>query len=187
MDPKAVILKNRGVLLEMAAVAQDGDRWCAVVADEQTGEPKLEQVRVRFTANEVADIEELFGSIGKFQEAMSDKPTWATRKAIAIATGRDEKAVGAAMLPDKAGEYLLDVQIAWAVAMGMDPTQAVQTIEEGHRAMKQAQEDARAQIDRDLAGAAETDVASTPTSPSPGTNGTGPGSEPREIPSSSGV
>lgn len=190
MDPKAIILKNRGVLLDMAAVVQDElGRWSRVVTDEATGEPKVEQVRVRFDANVLADIEEKYGSVATFQETMKEQTNSAIRKAVALSTERDEKAVGAAMLPEKVGTYLLDVQIALAVAMGMDPTQGVRSLEEGHRAIKRAEEEARAKMDANLhevavLAAAEEDLTSP--SLSPGTSGTAPGSQPKETPSSSG-
>ncbi len=188
MEPNAVILKNRGVSLRMAATEADGDSFRAKILDDATGEPVVENVWVRFTANEVADIEETFGSIDKFQTSMSEKPTSTVRTAIAIATGRAPRDVGAAMLPDETAQYMLSVQIAWAVAMGMDPTQAVRTLDEGCKAIRDEADAARERIDKELKAASVVGQAeSILEDHSPGGNGSAPGSRPEEIPNSSGA
>ncbi len=183
MEPNAVILKNRGVSLRMAATEANGDSFRAKILDEATGEPVVENVWVRFTANEVADIEETFGSIDKFQTSMSEKPTSTVRTAIAIATGRAPRDVGAAMLPDETTQYMVSVQVAWAVAMGiMDPTRGVRTLEEQRKAMRANVNAAREEIDRGL-----DEGALIPENGSPGGNGSAPGSRQEETPSSSGA
>lgn len=171
----------------MAAVELDRDRYKVKMIDETS--PEIENVWVRFTCNEVADIEEAFGSSEDFQNSLETKMVSSLRTVIALATGREVRSVGAAMLPEEHGDYLLSVQIAWAVAMGMDPTQAAQTLEEGRKTVRAKQAEAKAKVARDLADAAAVvdEAESILESPSPGGNGSALGSEQGEILNSSGA
>jgi hypothetical protein len=179
MELNATILKNKGIPVKIARLVVEGDT-ARRVEDDETGEPEVRTTWIRFTANEVAEIEEKYGSVDAYQTVMADKPVGTLRFTLSAVWHMPLEHVGLAMLSEQFQEYLLSSQIAWSVAMGLDPTQATKTLEAGRLAMKDDVEKMDAELEKELA-------ALIPASTSPGTNGTGPGSDPVEILSSSGV
>lgn len=180
MEINSVLLRNKGVPLRMAVVEQRENRWVRKVVDEESGDPQIRTVWVHFDSNTVADMEEVFGSTAAIQTAFEERPQSILRKAIALALGQDERQVGAALLAEDFGEYLLKVQVAWGICMGLDPTQGAKTLEEGRKAIAVGKKKMGEDLDAQLA---ESILAS----PSPGETGSGDGSQPVEILSSSGV
>ncbi len=183
MELNPVLVRNKGFPVRMAKVEPVPDsnpsRWRRVVQDEETGEPVTHTVWVRFDNNSVADIEEAFGSVNNYQSAMSVRSYSTLRKALAVALACEEREVGTAMLAEEGPDYLLAVQMAWSVAMGMDPTQAAKALEEGRKSLAAEKQRVSDEIDAELA-------ESILSAPSLGVNGSADGSKPVATLSSSG-
>lgn len=197
VELNAVILRNKGFPLEVAATEpipdSDPPRWRRVVENETTGEPKKTKLWARFDGNVIAEVEDLYGSSEAYQTAIEAKPHSVIRQVLALMHGRDPFDIGTALLDDKFPDYLLSMQMAWSVAMGMDPTQAAKAHEVAKREMAKEMAQAAEALEAELAeAAAELDDEaklpdSTSASPSPGESGTEPGTPQEATPSASGA
>lgn len=134
MELNAVVVRRKGFPVKMAKVEpvlnSNPQRW-QQVSDEETGDLETDTVWVRFDVNSIADVEATFGSINSYLSALSVRTHSTLRRALAIVTERDEREIGVAMLPEEGNDYLLAAQMAWSVAMGMDPAQAAKLMELG--------------------------------------------------------
>lgn len=83
-----------------------------------------------FTANTLAAVEEKYGSLPAWQEAMTNRPYGSVRDTLAIALGRDPLEVGEAMLPTRMQDYATAIAAAFTIANGMDPTEALTMAQE---------------------------------------------------------
>ena len=187
MELNAVLVRNKGFPVTMAKVEPVPDsepaRWRQVVTDDDEAKPVTRTVWVRFDANSVADVETLFGSVDAYQAALAVKSHATLRQVLALVLELPEREVGASMLPEEGGDYLLAVSMAWSVAMGMDPTQAAKAMELGRIQNRKTDEEERAEV---AAGLEEAVAAlSTTQSPSPGETGTDNGLPSEGTPSSS--
>lgn len=86
--------------------------------------------QIVLTANTLAAIEEKYGSLPAWQEAMTSRPYGTVRDTLAIALGRDHLEVGEAMLPTRMQDYATGIAAAFTIANGMDPTEALRMAEE---------------------------------------------------------
>jgi hypothetical protein len=123
MDYTPIVLKNKGVPIELAvAEKQDDGSWRRRFNEE--GDFDKETVYVRFTHNTIADIEETYGSLEKWQELQDTKQSSTMRETLALCLRRDKEHVGEAMIEGKMFEYTNAVAVAWSICNGVDPTTA---------------------------------------------------------------
>ncbi len=184
MEINSVLVRNKGFPITMAKVEpvdlSDPPRWRKVVKDEETGDPVTRMVWVRFDGNTVADVEEKYGSVADYQRAITRAPNATMRTVLGMILGKPEREVGEAMLAEQFGDYLLCLQMAWSVAMGMDPTHAAKALAKARREMARKDAAQAAAIEEYDEDADDNEVLILP-SRSPEANGKGPGSEPEVI------
>lgn len=120
MDYSPIVLKNKGVPVQFAAVTKISDSEYERQYDE-VGEPIIETVNVRFTNNIIADIEEHWGTLDVWQQTLEAKPITTLRQTLAYATRRPLLLVGEAMLEGETMQYSNAIGVAWAIANGVDP------------------------------------------------------------------
>ncbi len=128
MEYTAEILRNKGVPIEVADVIHiDGD-WPLQYTPE--GELKTETIYVRFTHNVIADIEELWGGLDKWQAQMETKPVSTLRRILSLIENEPLEVTGARMIEGRLPEYSNAIGVAWAMANGVDPEIASQLLVE---------------------------------------------------------
>lgn len=201
MEYTAAVLRNKGVKVEAAVlVRRDEDGGLPSRAKDKDGDIKVEERWIRFDANSIADMEEVFGSLAKFEEASRETPFNAIRKALALVWECTPKEAGLMMLDGKIGEYSTAVGVALSIANGVDPTQAARLLKVGvsattkltkerEKALEEALQEAEAEERRqELAVVKEEEAsepASTPTEPSLGedssANGSAPGDQTADL------
>lgn len=199
----AAVLRNRGVCVTVNETAQSDAGVWDVVRDAE-GTPQAAQVWIRFDGNSLADLEEAWGDIGKYQAAVSANPFTTLRWTISIVLGWDDlhprrndgtldpsgklcggcRRAGLAMTEGGTNEYTTAVGAAMALANGLDPTKVVQMIEQGVRATTEAIKTRDAALDEMLAASAAE--AEEPPVESTSTDGSDSGSELAEVTTSSG-
>lgn len=213
MEYTAAVLRNKGVQVEAAVLSPRGeDGELPSRSRDKDGSVKIETRWVRFDANAIADIEEQFGSLAKFEASSRETPFNAIRRALAIVWVTTSREAGMMMLDGHIGEYSTAVGVALSIANGVDPTQAARLLrvgvsatrkltEERQRQLEEALEEAEAEERRgdltvveggkegeeETAAAATAEPDSTPKADSPGTDGSPAGSEPDETTPTSGV
>lgn len=99
-----------------AYTRDDGTPYWRLVGTE------VEVVGLSFDNNSIAEIEETWGSIDNWQQAIDIKPATTLRDSIAIALNRDPIAIGVAMLIDQRQNYIAMLGLAFSLANGVDPT-----------------------------------------------------------------
>lgn len=186
----ALILKNKGHQITLYAVEYDpqDETWDRKVAStDDDGNPVAfveEKVWIKWTADEIADAEEKFGSLALFEEAMNNRPTSAIRWSLARILGRDDRAIGKAMIPERGGEYATVLGVLMSIANGVDPTLGPELLKLNFDALKKAlakqDETLRTQVEKAGQGQAGT-------SPGTGTDSSPTTSEPVETPTDSGA
>ena len=123
MDYTALILKNKGVPCEFAAVELDETgKLRRIFTDEGTF--KRVTLHVRFNHNAIADIEDFYGSLDSWQKAMEEKPTSTLRRTLSIVLGYDLNQTGEMMIEGESNTYSVAIGTAWAISNGVDPTVA---------------------------------------------------------------
>lgn len=123
MDYTPIVLKNKGVPVEFAKTAQDeSGEWVRVIAED--GEVERQTLHIRVTNNTVADMEEKWGSLDMWQDAMDKQPISTIRNTLAMALKRQPEDIGEAMLEGHQVGYQTAIAVAWAIANGVDPTAA---------------------------------------------------------------
>lgn len=210
MEYTAAVLRNRGVQVETAVLAKNEDGGLPSRSREKDGSVKTDQRWVRFDANSIADMEEVFGSLAKFEEASRETPFNAIRKALALVWECTPREAGMMMLDGKIGDYSTAVGVALSIANGVDPTQAARLLKVGvsattkltkereealEKALQEAEaEERRQQLEVVKGGKDEDEEAgvgvemvdegeeqdSTPKADSPGDLGSDSGSEPAD-------
>ncbi len=118
--------------------------------------------------------ERVFYGVQAFEQSLSQKTMKTVRAIFAIAFGLGETEAGNAMIPDKAMEYQTAVGVAWAIAQGVDPTEAAKILRQGLAAV----EEGRASLASELRKTMGPDEASTIEAP--GGTGSLPGAPPVE-------
>lgn len=155
----AQILRNKGVPVTLARVTlvEEEDEWGDQVSEwrpQVFGDaPVVSERHVRFNTNAFADVEEKYGSLKLFEEAMREKSYSTTRTALAICWNWDERRVGASMLSERTNEYTTAVGVAMAIANGVDPTKAARMLQIGFAQMAEAQASTDADADKMIADA----------------------------------
>lgn len=123
MDYTPLILKNKGVPCEFAAVELDENgKLRRIFTDEGTF--KRLTLHVRFNHNAIADIEDFYGNLDSWQKSMEEKPTSTLRRTLAIVLGFDLTQTGEMMIEGDSGIYSNAIGTAWAISNGVDPTVA---------------------------------------------------------------
>jgi hypothetical protein len=130
MDYTPLVLKNKGVGCKIAKVKPiPGTNEYEREYDE-SGNPAIESVFVRFSNNIIADIEEHWGGLDAWQESLEKMPVSTVRKTLSFALKMDSVAVGEAMLDGEVTNYSNIIGVAWAIANGVDPTAASRLLEQ---------------------------------------------------------
>jgi hypothetical protein len=145
MDYTPAVLRNRGVPAEFYALeeTEEGTPFLPEITGNQK---RAKETRfVRFDFNTIADIETLFGDTEKWQESMAQSPATAIRRTLALSFGanaddpdglkRAERAVGLSLIEGKILEYGSAISVAWGLANGLDPTKAVEALEQAKAKM----------------------------------------------------
>jgi hypothetical protein len=123
MDYTPIVLKNKGVPAEFAKTKKNDDgTWSRVFGAD--GEPETHVLHIRVTNNTVAEMEETWGSLDGWQDAMDKQPILTLRKTLSLALRRDPYEIGESMLEGQQVTYQNCVAVAWAIANGVDPTAA---------------------------------------------------------------
>jgi hypothetical protein len=184
IDMTPAVLKNKGVPITVGLVMREpmepppGLSPAAAATIElplgkpqlvldENSEPLTEEWRLRFDLNVIADIEEAFGNIVEWSKALNavDSGNYgAIRKTVALLVGRPELIVGTALFPERSDVYGAAIGAAWAIANGVDPTQAVEKIAAATDLLRTEIENKTAALDMLVAV------------DSPGTTGSEPGS-----------
>lgn len=183
MPISPAILRNLGAPVTVAKVALGpaGD-WEPIRDDE--GNPDTEQRYIRFTNNNLADIEDAFGTQGLFQSELEVKPQSTMRKTLAILWNLETRRVGAMLLPEFTDAYSVAFGVGFALAQGVDPTVAVTIYQRGQTALDEVAA-ARNRAAQSLTEEMDKAIAEV-TADGPSTSGLPPGSEPSETLVSSG-
>ena len=128
MEYSPEILRNKGVPITVADVVNIDGQWELQYTPE--GELKTEEINVKFSHNVIADIEELWGGLEKWQEAMESKPVSTLRRILSVITREPTDMVGVRMIEGRLPEYSNGIGVAWAMANGVDPKIASQLLKE---------------------------------------------------------
>lgn len=220
MPVNPVVLKNKGVPVYVYKTTEPQKVVTLNPADgtlsdpvwepstqvlDDDGQPIVEEVWVRFTANTLAEIEERFGTLQEFQKASQEKAFTSVRAALAFALGYcedhpnpveretlyhlGETRAGLAMVDGKINDYATAVGAAMSIANGVDPTHVARMVEQGVRAAAEAvaemNESVAKQLDEqqppdepESAPPVDEGTDSTPTAESPGSVGSESSPEP---------
>lgn len=120
MDYSLAVLRNRGASVKLVKI-DEVDEWI-VGAD---GTPVYDEMWVRFTMNEVADVEEKFGGATGLQESLASKPATTVRAMLSLLFRIDSRIVGLRMDPSLFKDYAEAIALSYMIANGVDPQQAV--------------------------------------------------------------
>jgi hypothetical protein len=179
----APVLRNKGVPVHMIKVDAEGIHVTKHMVDEESmeeyEEPVIEIAYLRITNNVLADLEEIYGSTEKFEQAIDEHPANAIRTVYGLAfDGSALSQLAFSRIPPQGmPEAAVAVTTAFGLASGMDPQQAVTLHRKGLELARMAQE--RLQI----AIAKALDEALVEENPSPEASPTSPpSSEPTSTP-----
>lgn len=176
------ILRNLGAPIILAEVDQQTEMDTRMVLVDPTKAPE-EQTRYRLkwvqrkdpiegtvierrthltlNNNSLAAIEGFFGSMDTFQKTLQERQFEAVRVAYAAALGfdvhepDDVERVGSMLIGEHGPTYAGALQVALAMANGVDPTQAVGLWNETMISLREGQAEAAAALDEMLVDAAE--------------------------------
>jgi hypothetical protein len=174
------VLKNLGAPIELAEVTQSVRAEHRLVqADEsrppvettvyrtfwqaqrEDGEVKRKRTHLRLTNNALASIESFFGSMEAFQHTLEVRQNEALRAAVCASQGYDPndinelEMVGAMLLDDQMVAYAAALQVALALANGVDPTQALALWADTQEALKEQSAEANTAVSELLEDSAE--------------------------------
>lgn len=140
MDYAPIVLKNKGVPVEFALVERQADGSYKRKFNEE-GEFEREKVYIRFTHNTISDIEDKYSTLELWQVSMDTRLTHTIRATLAIATGRDERMIGEAMIEGHLMLYSNAINTSWGIANGMDPTAAGRLLRKGNELAEKEMEE----------------------------------------------
>jgi hypothetical protein len=120
MDYSPIVLKNKGVPCEFVKVKKIDETLYERVLNED-GEIVKDTLMVRFTNNTIADIEQHWGTLEAWQEALTARPVSTCRDTLSFALRRPILEIGEAMIDGEIMTYSNVIGIAWAIANGVDP------------------------------------------------------------------
>jgi hypothetical protein len=123
MDYSPIVLKNKGISVEVAKVKQVEPQVWEREYDE-VGETVKETVFIRFSNNVISDIEDHWGSLDLWQQALEQRPVSTIRQTLAYSLKKAPDAIGEMMLEGQTIHYSNAIGVAWALANGVDPTSA---------------------------------------------------------------
>jgi hypothetical protein len=179
IDATPTVLRNRGVPVTVACIAQDDDgRWQVQYVDDVI----VTEVRwLRIDMNVLADINERWTNLDAFGEALKADPVVTLRDFLALVWEWEPRRAGTAMLADTAhlSEYLTAIDAALAMANGVDPTVGRRMIEVGWAAVERMIVDETAKVEAALTA---LDLAAAETTSSGRST---PGGAARAVPSTS--
>lgn len=176
MDYTPLVLKNKGVACKIAKVKQIPGSDEYEREYDESGNPVIESVFVRFSNNTIADIEEHWGGLEAWQETLEKLPVSTVRQTLSFALKMSNTAVGEAMLDGEVTNYSNIIGVAWAIANGVDPTAASRLLEQSVALA----EDQKRMLN-------EAIVKQVRIQASPGDSGTQPGRKPTARTKSSGT
>ena len=128
-------LRNKGIAVWLYNVGPDGEP-----ITKSDGQPALEQVVVRFTNNDVADIEEKWGSLQNWMDELEAKPVKSVRDTLAIALKRDPAEVGNALVEGQLQIYGNVIGAALSRWQGATDEQVKKVLSEGEKASAEQDE-----------------------------------------------
>ena len=132
MDYSPLVLKNKGVPVQIATLREEDGKWVPVYDAE--GKQETEEFYVRFTHNSIADIEELWDGLPNWQEQMEEKPVSSMRRTFSLLLSESTEKVGLRMLEGRLTDYSGAIGVAWAIANGVDPTTASRLLKQAEAA-----------------------------------------------------
>lgn len=98
----------------------------------------------------VGEEERVFYGVEAFQKAMEVKVARTVRKVLSIALGVSEEEAGEAMDPGRTIEYQTAVGVAWAMAQGVDPTDAAKVLQQATEAADAARANLASKLEKTL-------------------------------------
>lgn len=146
------VLKNKGVPVAIHPVAKDeAGQWQRIGtgSDDDSG---LVTVWLQITNDVLADIEERWGSLQDWQEALEKKPFSVVGTTIALVLGYwdggnpDYKRAGKAMVDGGISDYANGIGVAVQLANGMDAVGAGEDLAAGKKAAAKARDEQARQV-----------------------------------------
>lgn len=199
----AAVLRNKGVSVRVyeteAArdLSADGTVSTTFRRVLEGESPVVTTAWVRFDGNALADVEEAFEDLGKFQAATAKNPFTTVRRALAIVFGWDDehprrddgtlvpsgrdcpgcRRAGLAMTEGGTNEYVTAMVAAMSLANGLDPSRVLRMVQIGVKAEGQARDERTAALDEMIAlEDALDEPGAEPAAASTSTDGSDPGS-----------
>lgn len=153
-------------------------------ADELEADPEVTEIVVHAGGTKVLDDEgralrETYYGIEAWQVSMLDRPFYTLRMTLAIALGMPDREMGQRLFEEQLEKYFTAVGTAFAIANGVDPTDALRA------AVEQVQAN-RAEL-LEVPGVRSTTPTNEPELVIPGPSGSEPGDVPLDPSMSSGT
>lgn len=187
------VLRNKGIPVELYELARDADGQLEQPlrrALSQADEPVVAEVWLQMTNLALADIEEQFGELGKWQEALQTRPFGTIVTTLALCLDMPRRQAGLRMIDGRLEDYSSAVGGAFMLANGVEPEKVGEVLARGVRAASEARSKLMAEgIDKMIADQraeerrAEMEVVPPPAqvvglpaaTPTPGPSGSLPG------------
>lgn len=141
MDYTPTILKNVGISCQFSKTKADANGWSRVL--DEKAEIAKETLMIRFNNNSISEIEEFWGGLEPWQDALEKKPYTTIRQTLSFVLQREIIDIGEAMLEGEIVAYANVIGSAWSIANGVDPdvasqmlTQAFRLAEENKKALQ---------------------------------------------------
>lgn len=149
MDYTPIVLKNKGVPVEIAVVEKSEDgTWRRRFNEE--GECVKETVYVRFTHNIIADLEEQYGDLEAWQRQSEIRVTSVARDTLAMCLRADKEKIGEAMLEGSIMEYQNAIAMAWSITNGVDPMVASKMLRQAAKLANEQKQAVNAELESQL-------------------------------------
>lgn len=184
--PSQQVLKNRGIPVLVHQVEPDanGVRYNRVYeSDADDAAPKLETLFVRLTALGMSDIEDRWGDMEVWEEALESKPYLTLIDTLAIIWECTRQEAGKRLIDDNVDDYSTAVGAAVLMANGVEGDAVVRVLKTGVSSSKRlrariAEDGTKAVAELEAEEAKEAEKAAnppavaapvTPTNPNPET------------------
>lgn len=164
MTVNPVLLKNKGVEVKLDRLPRP----------ENGSKPERESIWVRFSASHIADIEDQYGGLDEYEQAMEKKGFSTVIWTLCLITGRDRDDIGEALPADEVPEVSTAIGVALGIANGVDPTQGSRLLQDGLRAVREMKVERDKQVGEQLEKLAAERAKSEPAE-STGLTGGEPG------------
>lgn len=172
----AKVLANKGVPIEVNLLKhEDGEiAWPPKPLTRSDDTPATEERFVRFGNYEIAELEEKYDGLDKWQEGLKKQPFLTINETLQIVWADElekypprlrRRIVGAMLIDASMDDYSGAVGGAFMLANGIDPRAVGKALEQGIKATQKAQERllAKLQIDQTLT---DVELGSTMSTPS---------------------